>query len=99
MREKESAPKSLKDYTNLAGKAKLTIKCQNTKILNHFDTFFVNKYEQYLRELREASNLIHINATDLSNSIKKFGKSLDSLSELFADSGFDSRIQFYDDLK
>ena len=99
LREKESAPKSLKTYTNIQGKAKLTIQCQNTKILNNFDTFFINRYEESLKELKQTSNMIYLKSFELSNSIQAFGESLESLSDLFSEWGFDNKIQFYNDLK
>ena len=99
MREKEPAPKSLKTYTNIEGRAKLTIQCQNTKILNNFDTFFINRYEESIKNLNEASNWIKINAHELAKSIQKFGESLDSLSELFSECGFDNNMQLYSDIK
>ncbi|CAI2363587.1 unnamed protein product [Moneuplotes crassus] len=99
LREKEPAPKSLKEYTNIKGIAKLTIKCQNIKTLDHYDKFFINKYEQILKDLRTTSNQIHMNALNLADSIKKFTLNLDTLSELFQDCGFTSKVQFYEDLK
>lgn len=99
LREKEPSPKSLKTYSNIEGKSKLTIQCQNTKILNSFDTFFINRYEQNLKELKLASDMIHLNSIELSNSIKTFGDSLESLSDLFSECGFDDKIQFYNDLR
>lgn len=85
MREKEPTPNSLSTYSNIKGRAQLTIQCQNPKILNNYDTFFIDRYEQEMKNLKEAVNAVKANALTLASSIKLFGHSINNISELFSD--------------
>jgi len=99
LREKEPAPTNLSTYSNLSGRAKLTIQCQNVKILDDFNGFFIDKYEGIMKNIKESLGSIKTKSKELADSISSFGNNIESLSELFSDWGFDDTIQLYDDIR
>lgn len=99
LRDKEPAPNNLSGYSNLTGRVKLTIQCQNPKILNSYDSFFIDRYEQIMKNIKDSSNNIKLKSQELANSIKSFGTSIDQLSDLFSDWGFEDNIILYNDIK
>jgi hypothetical protein len=99
LREKEPAPTNLSTYTNITGRAKCTIQCQNPKLLNNYNGVFIEKYESILKNIKEAIYMIKSKSQELSHSINMFGDSIDDLSDLFSDAGFDNNIALYNDIR
>ena len=99
MREKELAPSTLKDYSNLVGRAKLTIQWQNPKILNWYNEFFIDRYEELMKRMKESLTNIQIKSEELANQMSSFGELFDQLNSLFIDSGFDWGKDLYNDVK
>jgi hypothetical protein len=85
LREKEPAPTNLSTYSNLSGRAKLTIQCQNVKILDDFNGFFIDKYEGIMKNIKESLGSMKTKSKELADSISSFGNNIESLSELFSD--------------
>lgn len=99
LREKEPAVNSLTTYSNLNGRAKLTIQCQNPKVLHTYNTFFIDRYEQIMRDINNHVSTIKVKSDELATSITNFGNSIDALSDLFSDCGFEDHLGLYNDIK
>lgn len=98
MRDTEPAPTSLRQYSNLAGRAKLTIQCQNPRLLDSYNTVFIDRYEDILRKMKESLVNMTVKSQELSVCIEKVGSHFEELSELFSDVGFDSNAGLYTDI-
>ena len=98
LREKELMPINLKDYSNISGRAKLTIQWQNPKILHSYNDYFIDKYEEIMKGMKESLNNIRIKSLELSNCINDFGDYINQLSSLFIDCGFEWYKNVYNDI-
>ena len=99
LRENEPAPTSLNTYSNRSGRANLTIKWKNLKLLNQFDKFFIARYEEILKEIKESMLNIQKHSKLLSESINQFGTCFENLNDLFTQSGFDDKAKIYTDIQ
>ena len=71
----------------------------NVKLLNEFDKFFINRYEEILKELKGSMLNIQKYSKLLSESVNQFGTCFKNLNDLFTLSGFNDNAKIYTDIE